>query len=136
MPNDTTNLINKRRAAKNRTLFWASMIATVFQVSWLTLEMFGYQAVLFEMTAIYLLILITYAIHNRLIKWRNGAYKVRKGEFFVYFFWAYTFFIYTLYIFSLPIKIPDQLSMTFSGVTVVFFGSEIIKLVGKLLQEK
>lgn len=136
MPNDTTNLINKRRAAKNRTLFWASMIATVFQVSWLTLEMFGYQAVLFEMTAIYLLILITYAIHNRLIKWRNGAYKVRKGEFFVYFFWAYTFFIYTLYIFSLPIKIPDQLSITFSGVTVVFFGSEIIKLVGKLLQEK
>jgi hypothetical protein len=98
--------------------------------------MFGYQAVLFEMTAIYLLILITYAIHNRLIKWRNGAYKLRKGEFFVYFFWAYTFFIYTLYIFGLPIKIPDQLSMTFSGVTVVFFGSEIIKLVGKLLQEK
>lgn len=136
MPNDTTNLINKRRAAKNRTLFWASMIATVFQVSWLTLEMFGYQAVLFEMTAIYLLILITYAIHNRLIKWRNGAYKLRKGEFFVYFFWAYTFFIYTLYIFGLPIKIPDQLSITFSGVTVVFFGSEIIKLVGKLLQEK
>jgi len=136
MTNDTTNLINKRRAAKNRTLFWASMIATVFQVGWLTLEIFGYQAVLFEMTAIYLLILVTYAIHNRLIKWRNGAYKLRKGEFFVYFFWAYTFFIYTLYIFGLPIKIPDQLSMTFSGVTVVFFGSEIIKLVGKLLQEK
>ena len=136
MTNDTTDLINKRRAAKNRTLFWASMIATVFQVSWLTLEMFGYQAVLFEMTAIYLLILITYAIHNRLIKWRNGTYKLRKGEFFVYFFWAYTFFIYTLYIFGLPIEIPEQLSMTFSGVTVVFFGSEIIKLVGKLFQEK
>ena len=136
MINDDANLINKRRAAKNRTLFWASMIATVFQVSWLTLEMFGFQAVLFEMTAIYLLILITYAIHNRLIKWRNGAYRVRKGEFFVYFFWAFTFFIYTLYIFDLIIKIPDQLSVTFSGVTVIFFGSEIIKLVGRLLQEK
>ena len=58
MTNDDANLINKRRATKNRTLFWASMIATVFQVSWLTLEMFGYQAVLFEMTAIYLLILV------------------------------------------------------------------------------
>jgi hypothetical protein len=112
------------------------MIATVFQVGWLTLEMSGFQAVLFEMTAIYLLILVTYAIHNRLIKWRNGAYRVRKGEFFVYFFWAFTFFIYTLYIFDLIIKIPDQLSVTFSGVTVIFFGSEIIKLVGKLLQEK
>jgi len=136
MTNNDTNLIAKRRATKNRTLFWASMIATVFQVGWLTLEMFGFQAVLFEMTAIYLLILVTYAIHNRLIKWRNGAFRVRKGEFFVYFFWAFTFFIYTLYIFDLIIKIPDQLSVTFSGVTVIFFGSEIIKLVGKLLQEK
>lgn len=136
MTNNGTNLIAKRRATKNRTLFWASMIATVFQVGWLTLEMFGFQAVLFEMTAIYLLILVTYAIHNRLIKWRNGAFRVRKGEFFVYFFWAFTFFIYTLYIFDLIIKIPDQLSVTFSGVTVIFFGSEIIKLVGKLLQEK
>ncbi len=136
MTNNDANLIAKRRATKNRTLFWASMIATVFQVGWLTLEMFGFQAVLFEMTAIYLLILVTYAIHNRLIKWRNGVYRVRKGEFFVYFFWAFTFFIYTLYIFDLIIKIPDQLSVTFSGVTVIFFGSEIIKLVGKLLQEK
>lgn len=136
MTNDSTNLIDKRHATKNRTLFLASVIATIFQIGWLTLEMLGYQPVLFEMTAIYLLILITYAIHNRLIKWRNGAYKIRKGEFFVYFFWAYTFFIYTIYIFGCPIKIPDQLSITFSGVTIVFFGSEIIKLVGKLLQEK
>ena len=136
MTNNSTSLIDKRHAAKNRTLFLASVIATIFQIGWLTLEMLGYQPVLFEMTAIYLLILITYAIHNRLIKWRNGAYKIRKGEFFVYFFWAYTFFIYTIYIFGCPIKIPEQLSLTFSGVTVVFFGSEIIKLVGKLLQEK
>lgn len=136
MENDTSNLIDERYAAKNKTLFWASVVATIFQVGWLTLEMFGYQSVLFEMTAIYLLILVTYAIHNRLIKWRNGAYKLRKGEFFVYFFWAYTFFIYTLYIFDLIVKIPDQLSITFSGVTVIFFGSEITKLVGKLLQEK
>jgi len=61
---------------------------------------------------------------------------IRKGEFFVYFFWAYTFSIYTFYIFDLIIKIPDQLSITFSGVTAIFFGSEVIKLVGRLLQEK
>lgn len=136
MEDNANNPIDKRWAAKNKVLFLASVVATVFQVGWLILEMFGYQPVLFEMTTIYLLILVTYAIHNRLIKWKDGAYKMRKGEFFVYFFWAFTFFIYTLYIFNLVAKIPDQLSMTFSGVTVIFFGSEIIKLVGKLLQEK
>lgn len=130
------NLIVKRQVSKNKTLFLATVIATIFQVGWLILEMFGYQPVLFEMTAVYLLILITYAIHNRILKWRDSAYRVRKGEFFVYFFWAFTFFIYTLYIFDLIAKIPDQLSMTFSGVTVIFFGSEIIKLVGRLLKEK
>lgn len=136
MENNTNNAIDKQYASKNRMLFLASVIATIFQIGWLLLEMLGYQPVLFEMTAVYLLILVTYAIHNRLIKWKNGAYKVRKGELFVYFFWVFTFAIYTLYIFDLVVKIPDQLSMTFSGVTVIFFGSEIIKLVGKLLQEK
>ena len=136
MEDNPANLIEKGHASKNRVLFLSAVIATIFQVGWLILEMFGYHPVLFEMTAVYLLILITYAIHNRLIKWKNGAYKLRKGEFFVYFFWLFTFTIYTLYIFDLVVKIPDQLSMTFSGVTVIFFGSEIIKLVGKLLQEK
>lgn len=136
MESNTNNLTDKQHAAKNRTLFFASVIATIFQVSWLILEMFSYQAVLFEMTAVYLLILVTYAIHNRLIKWKDGVYKIRKGEFFVYFFWVFTFAIYTLYIFDIVVKIPDQLSMTFSGVTIIFFGSEIIKLVGRLLQEK
>jgi len=117
-------------------LFLAAVIATIFQVGWLTLEMFGHQPVLFEMTCVYLLILVTYAIHNRLIKWKDGTYKIRKGEFFVYFFWVFTFVIYTLYIFDLIAKIPDQLGITFSGVTVIFFGSEIIKIVGRLLQEK
>lgn len=131
-----TKLMEKRYDSKNRALFWATVIATIFQIGWLILEILGYQPVLFEMTAVYLLILLTYAIHNRLIKWWDSVYKVRKGEFFVYFFWAFTFIIYTLYIFNLVIKIPDQLGMTFSGVTVIFFGSEIIKLVGKLLQEK
>lgn len=131
-----TKLMEKRYDSKNRMLFWATVIATIFQIGWLILEMLGYQPVLFEMTAVYLLILLTYAIHNRLIKWWDSAYKVRKGEFFVYFFWVFTFVIYTLYIFDLVTKVPDQLSMTFSGVTVIFFGSEIIKLVGKLLQEK
>lgn len=131
-----TSLMEKRYDSKNRALFGATVIATVFQVGWLILEMLGYQPVLFEMTAVYLLILVTYAIHNRLVKWKDGVYKIRKGEFFVYFFWVFTFAIYTLYIFDLIAKIPDQLSMTFSGVTVIFFGSEIIKLVGRLLQEK
>ncbi len=130
------NLRNKRHFSKNKVLFWATVIATIFQVGWLTLEMFGYQPVLFEMTTVYLLILITYALHNRILKWRDGTQKFRKGEFFVYFFWAYTFFIYTFYIFDLITKIPDQLSITFSGVTVIFFGSEVVKLVGRLLQEK
>lgn len=131
-----TKLMEKRYDSKNRALFWATVIATIFQIGWLILEILGYQPVLFEMTAVYLLILLTYAIHNRLIKWWDSVYKVRKGEFFVYFFWVFTFVIYTLYIFNLVTKIPDQLSMTFSGVTVIFFGSEIVKLVGKLLQEK
>jgi len=129
-------LIAKRRASKNKALFLASVIATVFQTGWLILEMLGYQPVLFEMTAVYLLILLTYAIHNRLIKWKDGPYKIRRGELFVYFFWLFTFLIYTLYIFDLIAKIPNQLSMTFSGITVIFFGSEIIKIVGRLLQEK
>lgn len=122
--------------AKNTILFWAAVIATIFQVAWLILEMLGFQQVLFEMTSVYLLILLTYAIQNRVLKWGKETPNVRKGEFFVYFFWIFTFAIYTLYIFNTINKIPDQLSMTFSGVTVIFFGSEIIKLVGKLLQEK
>lgn len=129
-------LIDKKQVAKNKALFLAAVMATVFQVGWLVLEMFGYQRVLFEMTAVYLLILLTYAIQNRVLKWRESAYKTRKGEFFVYFFWIFTFLIYTLYIFDFITKIPDQLSVTFSGVTVIFFGTEIIKLVGKLLREK
>ncbi len=136
MQNNPTNLIEKGPVSKNRVLFWSAVVATVFQIGWLILEMFGYHPVLFEMTTVYLLILLTYAIHNRVLKWRNGAYRIRKGEFFVYFFWAFTFAIYTLYIFDLIVNVPDQLSMTFSGVTVIFFGSEIIKLVGKLLREK
>lgn len=136
MKNKYIHLRNKRYFSKNKVLFWATVIATVFQVGWLTLEMLGYQPVLFEMTTVYLLILITYALHNRILKWRDGTHRVRKGEFFVYFFWAYTFFIYTFYIFDLVTKIPDQLSMTFGGITTIFFGSEVIKLVGRLLQEK
>ncbi len=128
--------IDKGQLSKNKILFLATVITTIFQVGWLSLEMFGYQPVLFEMTAVYLLILVTYAIQNRVFKWRGGVYKTRKGEFFVYFFWILTFFIYTLYSFDLIKKIPDQLSVTFSGVTVIFFGTEIIKLVGKILQEK
>lgn len=122
--------------AKNIVLFWAAVIATIFQVAWLTLEMFGFQQVLFEMTSVYLLILLTYAIQNRVLKWGEETYNVRKGEFFVYFFWIYTFAIYTLYIFDVINQLPSQLSLTFSGVTVIFFGSELIKLVGQLLVEK
>jgi len=122
--------------AKNTILFWAAVIATIFQVAWLTLEMFGFQQVLFEMTSVYLLILLTYAIQNRVLKWGEETYNVRKGEFFVYFFWIYTFAIYTLYIFAVINQLPNQLSLTFSGVTVIFFGSELIKLVGQLLTEK
>lgn len=122
--------------AKNTILFWAAVIATVFQVAWLTLEMLGFQQVLFEMTSVYLLILITYAIQNRVLKWGKETHNVRKGEFFVYFFWIYTFAVYTFYIFNVINKIPNQLSLTFSGVTVIFFGSELIKLVGQLLTEK
>ena len=129
-------LRNNRYLSRNKVLFWATVIATVFQVSWLVLEMFGYQPVLFEMTTVYLLILITYVLHNRILKWRDGTHKVRKGEFFVYFFWAYTFLVYTLYMFDLVTKIPDQLGITFGGITTIFFGSEVIKLVGRLLQEK
>ena len=122
---------------KNIILFWAAVIATVFQVAWLILEMFGFQQVLFEMTSVYLLILLTYAIQNRVLKWGKIIHRnVRKGEFFVYFFWIYTFAVYTLYIFSVISEIPDQLSLTFSGVTIIFFGSEVIKLVGQLLTEK
>ena len=128
--------MDKRQFSKNKTLFLAAVIATILQVAWLILEMFGHQRVLFEMTAVYLLILITYATHNRILKWGEVPYKTRKGEFFVYFFWIFTFFIYTLYIFNVIIKIPDQLSITFSGVTVVFFGTEIIKLVGNMLRKK
>ena len=122
--------------AKNTILFWAAVIATIFQVAWLTLEMFGFQQVLFEMTSVYLLILLTYAIQNRVLKWGEETYNIRKGEFFVYFFWIYTFAIYTLYIFAVINQLPNQLSLTFSGVTVIFFGSELIKLVGQLLTEK
>lgn len=136
MTNNNANLIHKGQAAGNRILFWAAVIATVFQVGWLTLEMLDYQPVLFEMTAVYLLILITYAIQNRVLKWRDGAYKTRRGELFVYFFWIYTFVVYTLYIVDIIVKIPQQLSATFSGVTVIFFGSEVIKLVGRMLQKK
>jgi len=122
---------------KNIILFWAAVIATVFQVAWLILEMFGFQQVLFEMTSVYLLILLTYAIQNRVLKWGKIIHRnVRKGEFFVYFFWIYTFTVYTLYIFNVISEIPDQLSLTFSGVTIIFFGSEVIKLVGQLLTEK
>lgn len=130
------NLIDKKQTSKNKVLFLAAVIATIFQVGWLALEMFGHQRVLFEMTAVYLLILITYAIHNRVIKWGDSVYKTRKGEFFVYFFWILTFLIYTLYIFDLIARVPDQLSVTFSGVTVIFFGTEIIKLVGRMLKAK
>lgn len=133
---NNTSLIDKRQVAKNKVLFLAAVMATIFQVGWLVLEMFGYQRVLFEMTAVYLLILVTYAIQNRVLKWRENTYKTRKGELFVYFFWIFTFLIYTLYTFDIIVKIPDQLSVTFSGVTVIFFGTEIIKLVGKILQEK
>jgi hypothetical protein len=124
------------QVSKNRILFLAAVIATIFQVAWLILEMLGCQKVLFEMTAVYLLILVTYATHNRLLKWGDNFYKARKGEFFVYFFWIFTFTIYTLYIFNPDIIIPEQLSITFSGVTVVFFGTEIIKLVVKMLHKQ
>lgn len=123
-------------SAKNTILFWAAVIATVFQVAWLTLEMFGFQQVLFEMTSVYLLILLTYSIQNRVLKWGEETHNIRKGEFFVYFFWMLTFTIYTLYILGLITNVPDQLNVTFSGVTIIFFGTEIIKLVGKMLQEK
>ncbi len=136
MKNDFEIPKKEIQANKNKTLFLAAVIATIFQIGWLVLEMLGYQPVLFEMTAVYLLILVTYAIHNRLIKWKDGTYKIRKGEFFVYFFWAFTFVIYTLHVFNIITEIPDQLGVTFSGVTVIFFGSEIIKIVGRLLQEK
>jgi len=123
--------------AKNIILFWAAVIATIFQVAWLTLEMFGFQQVLFEMTSVYLLILLTYSIQNRVLKWGKEPHRnVRKGELFVYFFWIYTFAVYTLYIFNVIGEIPDQLSLTFSGVTIIFFGSEVIKLLGQLLTEK
>ncbi len=135
-PDNNFNLIYKSQISKNQVLFSAALIATIFQIGWLILEMFGYQSVLFEMTAVYLLILVTYAIQNRVLKWRVSNYKTRRGELFVYFFWAFTFLIYTLYIFDVVVKIPAQLSTTFSGVTVIFFGSEVVKLIGRMLQEK
>lgn len=131
-----TNYLETDRKAKNRTLFLAAFIATVFQIGWLTLEAFGFQPVLFEMTTVYLLVIITYVINNRILKWQNFSYKPRKGEFLVYFIWLYTFTIYTLYVFDLIPKIPDQLSITFSGVTVIFFGNEIVKFISRLLPVK
>jgi len=136
MIEDNKNLMKQKFYSGNKNLFLAAIIATIFQVTWLTLEIFGYHPVLFEMTTVYLLILLTYAIHNRVLKWRNGTYKIRKGEFFVYFFWIYTFAVYTLYIFNIIVKIPEQLGITFSGITVIFFGTEIVKLISKLLQKR
>ncbi len=135
-PDNNFNLIYKSQISKNQVLFSAALIATIFQIGWLILEMFGYQSVLFEMTAVYLLILVTYAIQNRVLKWRVSNYKTRRGELFVYFFWAFTFLIYTLYIFDVVVKIPAQLSTTFSGVTVIFFCSEGLRLIGRMRQEK
>lgn len=129
-------MADRKNISKNRILFYAAFIATIFQVGWLTLEIFNYQPVLFEMTSVYLLILLTYALQNRVLKWRSNTYIDRRGELFVYFFWVYTFSIYTLYIFNIINKIPTQLGMTFSGVTIIFFGSELVKLVGRLLQGK
>lgn len=136
MKNNTVHLADKKQLSKNKVLFVATFIATIFQVGWLILEMLGYQSVLFEMTAIYLLVLVTYAIQNRVLKWGNSIYKTRRGELFVYFFWMLTFIIYTLYILGLVTNVPDQLNVTFSGVTIIFFGTEIIKLIGRMLQEK
>jgi len=132
----TNNHLETARATKNKSLFLAAFIATLFQIGWLTLEAFGFQPVLFEMTTVYLLILVTYVINNRILKWQDFSYKPRKGEFLVYFIWSYTFTVYTLYIFNLVPKIPEQLSITFSGVTVVFFGNEIVKFISRLLPEK
>ena len=134
MENVQLDTIKREHQSKNRILFWVTVMATAFQIAWLTLEIIGYHPVLFEMTVTYLLILLTYAVHNKVLKWKERSPKFRKGELFVYFFWAYTFVLYTLYMFNLIDKIPDQLSMTFSGVTTIFFGSEIVRLVGKLLQ--
>lgn len=136
MKNNIIHLTDKKQFSKNKALFVATVIATIFQVGWLVLEMLGYQTVLFEMTAVYLLVLVTYAIQNRVLKWGDSIYKTRKGELFVYFFWTLIFTIYTLYILGLITNVPDQLNVTFSGVTIIFFGTEIIKLVGRMLREK
>ncbi len=129
-------MVNGKQIAKNKILFWAAVIATIFQVGWLALEMLGYEEVLFEMTAVYLLILLTYAIQNRVLKWNISNYKGRRGELFVYFFWVCTFAIYTLYALDIIAKIPCQLNITFSAVTIIFFGNEVVKLIGRMIREK
>jgi len=48
----TNNHLETARATKNKSLFLAAFIATLFQIGWLTLEAFGFQPVLFEMTTV------------------------------------------------------------------------------------
>ncbi len=115
----------------NRFLFYSSFIATIVYLWWLSAEMFlGKQPVTFEMTIFFITILGSYALHNRTLKSKikDLQHKDKKGEYFTALIWGYAAIIYTLKQFSFIKKISEQLSISVSGVTLIFFGTAIVKI--------
>ena len=119
----------KNHEKRTRVLFWIAGVATLVHLLLLSLEAIGKGAVTVEMTFFYFAVLGTYGGQNVLVRWKNPREK-RKGELFVYAVWTYTALFYFVSVFlNKPDIIPSQLALTWQGVTVLFFGTSLSKMI-------
>ena len=120
------------------TLYWISVIWTIFQIVMLIgVTLWDGKDLPSYFTHAWLMVLGTYAAKKRVHRWGKELRNIRRGEMLVYVLWGVTAFLFGWYIFhSGDIILSDQLIESFGGITAIFFGSEVAKSLDKNMQER
>jgi len=126
---------NSYHRKRVKILFFAAGLATVLHLTLLTMEMLEKGKVPIQETVFYFSVLATYSIQRLVVRWKDVKTK-RGGELFVFAVWTYSAVVYFLSVFyNDPTLIPDQLSITWQGVTALFFGTSLTKLLKEFVRK-
>jgi len=134
----TTPDSNNREDKTVLTLYWISVIWTIFQIVMLIgVTLWGGKDIPGYFTTAWLMVLGTYAAKKRVHRWGREVRNIRRGEMLVYVLWVATIFLFGWYIFKPGVVVlSDQLIESFGGITAIFFGSEVAKSLDKNLKER
>lgn len=129
MSNDSAN--NEHIEKTINTLYWISLVLLFYTMFLLTAEAFKFAVrTTPDLSQWYLMIVGTYATLKRVARWKKNENNDHCGHILVYVFWIFSGTMIGFFWF-LPdaiFQIPEQMGILTSGITGIYFGSSVVKM--------